>query len=35
MHLEMTSLIVVAVLCTVFWTAAAVAVKLQWQKGRR
>jgi len=29
MHLELTTLIVAAVVCTVCWGAAAVAVKLQ------
>jgi hypothetical protein len=29
MHLEMTPLIVAAVMCLVCWTAAAVAVKMQ------
>jgi hypothetical protein len=29
MHLEMTPMIVVAVMCLVCWTAAVVAVKMQ------
>lgn len=33
MYLEMTPLIVAAVMCLACWTAAAVAVKLQWRRG--
>ena len=33
MYLEITPLIVAAVMCLACWTAAAVAVKMQWRKG--
>jgi hypothetical protein len=33
MYLEMTPLVVATVMCLLCWTAASVAVKLQWRKG--